>query len=352
MRRALALLLLIIGLAPGTWWRVKPLPRPGNDPAELRFVELKVPPAEKLAAELGPFKLEKVWRLESRNRDFGGYSALLPLGGGELLAFSDNGSTLRFSPPGPDLSKPAIQNVFSPETAPGMGRDVESATADPAFAVVWVGMESKNAIVRLAPKGGQLRIDAQVRPVSMAGWGNNSGPETLVRLKDGRFLTIREGFADVFGRSLHAAVVFPSDPVESEDGERFTLAGPKGFSPTDMAQLPDGRVLVLFRRLDWPFPVRFSIRLAIGDPATIRPDGIWHVREVARLPESLPVDNFEGLATEPRKDGELTVWLISDDNRAVYQASYLWRLSLDPADLPRTRKKARGNSARLLKKPD
>ena len=40
------------------------------------------------------------WRLESPNRFFGSYSALVSLGDGTLLAASDSGWRLRFTPPG------------------------------------------------------------------------------------------------------------------------------------------------------------------------------------------------------------------------------------------------------------
>lgn len=354
VRRALALLLLIAILAPGTWWRMRPPPHLGDDVAEIGFVALKIPRPQSLAADLGPFRLEKAWRLTSRNRGFGGYSALLPLGGGQLLAVSDQGKTLRFSPPGAPPRKPVIRHVFDWKVRGRTGMDIESVTADRASATVWTGLEFRNSIVRYKLQaGGALQMNAEVAPRNMSDWGDNSGPEALVRLRDGRFLVLREGFSDMLGRSRHAALMFPSDPIEAGDGTPFSLAGIPGFKPTDMAELPDGRVLILFRRLDWPLPERFSIRLAIGDPRSIEPDKPWHVAEIARLPESLPVDNFEGLALEPTGEGDrLTVWLISDDNRAVFQATYLWKLSLDPADLPKPRKKARGSTARPSQKPD
>ena len=114
----------------------------------------------------------------------------------------------------------------------------------------------------------------------------------------------------------------------------FTFAGSREFSPTDMAQLPDGRVLILMRRLVWPFPLRFACRIVIADPAAIRAGAVWQGTEVAKLSSSLPVDNFEGLAIEPRGGGRVTVWLISDDNHAATQRTLLWKLAVDPARLP------------------
>src|SRR5262249_24481649 len=100
---------------------------------------------------------------------------------------------------------------------------------------------------------------------------------------------------------------------------RFTLVGPSGFRPTDMAQLPDGRLLILMRKLLWPAPARFAGRIVVADPHELDHGNLLHGAVVAKLSSSLPVDNFEGLAIEPRADGKVTVWLISDDNGALSQ---------------------------------
>jgi len=81
-------------------------------------------------------------------------------------------------------------------------------------------------------------------------------------------------------------------------------------------------------------PQRFAGGIGIGDPKTIRPGGTWKVTEVARLSADLPIDNFEGIAIAPRPDGRLTVWLISDDNYSPLQRTLIWKMSVDPAELP------------------
>ena len=69
----------------------------------------------------------------------------------------------------------------------------------------------------------------------MRDWGWNTGPEAMVRLADGRFIVVREGF---FGER-HAGLLFAGDPLAVKQAPRhFVLAGPPGFRPTDMAQLP------------------------------------------------------------------------------------------------------------------
>jgi len=94
---------------------------------------------------------------------------------------------------------------------------------------------------------------------------------------------------------------------------------------SDIAQLPDGSVLVLNRALDL---LRLGYRAQIVrlDPAAIRPGRLWQGQVVATLSAPLPVDNMEGLAIEAQADGSAVIWLVSDDNRAAFQRNLLMKL--------------------------
>lgn len=329
MRRILLALLLILGLAPGTW-----LYQPANlwnPTASLRFAEVALPPKAELAHHLGVFELEGAWSLTSDYSAFGGYSALLPQPGGRLMAIADNGRRFVFSPPGVPYAPSLSAEVLPGRERERGNRDTEAATQDPATGTVWVAREDSNAISRIDPA---FRSYGNIRPAAMRDWPRNVGPEAMVRLADGRFIAIEEGFTGFFESRLHPAVLFPRDPLLGDRTAQFTFAGSPNFSVTDMAQLPDGRVLVLMRRLLWPFPLHFAGRIVIADPAEIRPGAVWRATEVAKLTSTLPVDNFEGMAIEPRADGRVTVWLISDDNHAATQRTLLWKMVVDPAWLP------------------
>lgn len=102
-----------------------------------------------------------------------------------------------------------------------------------------------------------------------------------------------------------------------------------------MAQLPDGRVLIVMRRLVWPFPIRFAVRLMLANPADIRPGQEWRAIDLGGIEDPALLDNYEGLALVPRPDGLVTGWLISDDNGAALQRTLLLKLQIDPARLPR-----------------
>lgn len=344
--RGLALLLLILVLAPGTWLRDQAVPPTYR--LALRFVAVDVPEKDEQAPHLGPFRLERAWRMESPHTNFGGYSSLVALDGSELLSASDLGYLLHFAPPGTSHA-PSLTSLFSDAVHAKANRDVEALTRDPSSGTLWMALEGHNSIARTTI--GEQGLGAVVSPPAMRDWASNSGPEAMERLDDGRFVVLAEEFVDGSDARRHRGLLFATDPLENGEPIPFTFLGPKGFSPTDMAQLPDGRVLILMRKLVWPFPARFAGRLVLADPATIDEGAVWQGRVVARLTSPLPVDNFEGIAIaqsgSESKDDRLTVWLISDDNGSAFQTTLLWKLSVDPADLSDdTSKKARGNSAR------
>lgn len=88
--------------------------------------------------------------------------------------------------------------------------------------------------------------------------------------------------------------------------------------------LPDGRVLILLRNSDL-LPPSFSSRLILGDPAEISAGKTWNWRPVAGIGPPLR-DNYEGLAVDPQQDDSVVLWLISDDNRSVFQRTLLLKL--------------------------
>ena len=296
---------------------------------------LRIPETADLAPHLGAFRLEGAWHLRSRFDTFGGYSALLIDEAGHFTAFSDNGTWLHLARPGAAPFAPLAGLTVPDLAAADESTDTESVAHDPDTGAMWTGWETSNLIIRHDARG---RETGRVKPSAMAGWPVNKGAEAMVRLADGRFVVLCECFAP-WSRQHHPAVVFAGDPVDgTQPASGFRFVGLPNFRPVDMAQLPDGRVLVLMRRLIWPMPPRFAGAILVADPAQIKADGEWHGTVVARLSSSLGVDNFEAMAIEPgaiepRADGAVTVWLLSDDNRAVTQRTLLWKLAVDPVAL-------------------
>ncbi len=307
--RTIGALALCVLVAPGTWVRSNPPPERIH---EVMFTSLAAGAHPVATAALAPGGL---WVLDSADPFFGGYSALVVQPGGRAIAFSDLGETFVFTLPGRGASETRLEAVRAHPRQGNARQDIESATADPPTGRIWVGYEQHHAIRRFAPGETEGHIDW---PEPMQGWDGNSGAEALVRLDDGRFLA--------FGERNARGLLFARDPVDGAEPLAFTAAWPDGHRPADAAQLPDGRVLVLTRKivLAWP---PFESLLLVGDPRTIRAGETWEPRLLARLDTLLPRENYEALAVE-REGAGVALWLMSDDNFSSFQRTLLARLHL------------------------
>lgn len=322
--RAFALL-LAAGLLSTIWLRSAGLPHSRS--ATLAANPLPAIPG---CCTAGPLRLIGAWQLTSPHEDFGGYSALIRAAPGRLLALSDRGYTLEFSEPGAVQLRPQFAAIVGNAQQLKANRDLEAATLDPASGRLWIAQESRNSIERHQLGTGR---EAFRQIPEMKDWALNAGPEAMVRLTGGRFIVLCECTAGWFQSGRHPALLFAGDPAETGAAQVFTFAGIEGYRPTDMAQLPDGRVLILVRRLVWPVPARFAIKLLIADPAEITSGGVWRAREIADLLAPWPVDNYEGLALERLPDGTLIGWIISDENGAVTQRVLLLKVEIDESKL-------------------
>ncbi|MET0179870.1 MAG: esterase-like activity of phytase family protein [Novosphingobium sp.] len=304
MARVILVLILCAAVTPGLL--VRDPPRPAG-PAVVRLTPLAHPRYIRSGAAI---EVAGAWRLDSPVDAFGGYSALVVLGDGRLAAFSDRGTYLVFTPPGQGGRPRAWLGDLDNRrgTVSKRERDCEAVTRDAASGTLWAAYERSNTIVRLGP---DLAERGRARPRAMRGWPNNRGPEAMVRLSDGRFVVLAEAHDDA-GRQ--PGLLFAGDPSEGARAVRFAYRAPRRYRPTDMTELPDGRVLVLNRRL--LFPWRFTASLVVADPGMIAARRTWRGREIARLAPPVPLDNYEGMAIAPEAGGRLAIWLISDDNGA------------------------------------
>lgn len=326
--RILTSVLLLLFLTP-PWMGEKRLALLGGDPAfEAKRVSLD--PANPALNRVGQLTWLGGVELTSPDPAFGGFSAMAVLGD-RVTLLSDGGNVVRFRLDSHGrLSERSFANLAA---GPGTGwlkedRDSESMTADPITGRLWVGFERANAIWRFAP--GLARGEAHAVPRAMADWPVNSGAEAMTRLPDGGFIVIgeRESWP---GRKGRAAIHFSGDPTDRPDrGFRFSYIPPAHYDPSDMAVLPDGRLLVLNRRFAVPFA--FSTKLVLIDSRAIRPGAVVRGREIATLASPMVHDNFEGMAVT--REGKATiVWIVSDDNKLFLQRSLLLKFRLEP-DLP------------------
>ncbi|RZV33432.1 MAG: esterase-like activity of phytase family protein [Sphingomonadaceae bacterium] len=335
IRRLFLLALVVAGLAPGTYVRTQVAPA-GLD-AGVTITRL-----ERFPSQMGPFSVLGAWQLESENALFGSYSALGASAPGRYLSLSDKGTVLRFGITGYTLDIVELTRLN-----PGKGFvdkhdvDVEALTIEPGAGTVWLAYEGRNVIERRSP---DLALIQRVRPEAMADWRSNSGPEAMARMPDGSFIVIGEGKKGWVGGRL-PAVRFAGDPVASPASAGFAFGAPSDFRPTDMALLPDGRVLFLLRRIEWGLPPRFEIGLMVADPADIVEGETWTGTLLTTFSHPFPTDNYEGLSVESDGDYPVTATLISDDNGISYQRTLVLQLQWDgrgPFSERRKQQKARG----------
>ena len=305
----------MLGLLPTVWLRD---PAPNDDLSDYRAQAL---PAAVPSDWPAAFSLEGAWELESSNRRFGGFSALA-IAGGTFILWSDRGDQIVISKPGngPDAAR---FGSLAPERAFIYSQDIESVVYDEGAEFTWFGYENPNALRRVSRSGQSLAI----RVPAMTAWGDNAGAEAMVRLPDGRFLALAE--------KREEAALFPDDPFFEPSPVILRIDRPQGWQPTDMAMLPDGRVLVLLRKVEpflamgsWP---PFRTMLAVADPALIDPERPWRLEPVLTLDIPELAENYEGMAVEQNGPDSVNIWLIADDNLSALQRSLLLKLRWDMA---------------------
>lgn len=277
-----------------------------------------------------------VWETSGEGLLFGGFSALVALPDNRLMAFSDRGARFTFDEPDSSgTDRIVIRQRLLPERAPFVP-DIESAAYDPASGTYWLAFENRHSIDRFAADHSPVGVRDMTGTAAELRWSNNSGAEAFTRLADGRFVLLPEG--------KRVGLIYPSDPVEGAKHIRFGYLPPvPGHGATDMAQLPDGRVLLLLRNLDPLGGIPpFESKIAIGPAPVPDEEKAWSPQITLDLAGVVPRENYEGITVRPLADGRVAVWLISDDNLSAMQRTLVVKLIFDPnASAPDKAKGAR-----------
>lgn len=329
MRRLPPIALLLLPLLWLTWgWSAVV---PVTPQAQVRVDDLTAQVTGTDRAALGPFALERLWRLSARHARFGGYSALVSLGDDQFMAIGDRNVWLRFAAPqraGSSTLPLGRLLVLRQNDSTYAGFDIEAVVRNPLDGTLWLGLENEWQVAAIG-QGGRR---AQFLTVSaLRNWPENGGVEAMARLADGRWAMLCESCGRARG-GLHMGLLFAGRPGLSP-ATPFGILMPAGFDPVDMAVLPDGRLLILTRRLEL-FPPRFTSRLVLADMTRLDPARPLGTRELARIEGAGTRENYEGMALRVARDAQIAVWLISDANDSAFQETRLMQLRLDPAKLP------------------
>ncbi len=263
------------------------------------------------------------WELSETDPNFGGLSGLAVTGTEiSLIAVTDAGGwvTLNFSDASPaeariSYMRGADGTFLSGKTegdAEGLafrdGIALVSFERDfriEAFDIAGCGAAAKSVEIASLPDAfGGKSIDA------------NSGPEALALSPDGALRFGFEGVSDSLspiGHVLASGLAeWSGAPAPNPNG--FALVG------MDSVRLADGqaRDIFLYRAFD---PIR-GARSVLS----------WGPGEANQLSLSRPVltDNFEGLAAEVLANGQLRLWIVSDDNFSDLQRTLLYVFDVTP----------------------
>ncbi len=299
----------------------------GDDPV-MRAMPVPLVPGEPGRTTVGRLRYLGGVRLTSPDLGFSGFSAL-SVAGDRFTLLSDRGNVVRFRM-GKDW-RPFDIRFADLAIGPGASafkgdRDSESLTRDPATGAFWIGYESTNSIFRYDSEFRES--PGRVYPRAMKRWPQNGGPESMVRLADGRFLVLGETARPRGGPiDQREILLFPSDPTQGKpEPIHLAYVPPEGYDPSDGALLPDGRLLVLVRR----FALRtlFTVKIELVDIRGARAGQVLRGTEIADFSPPYQHDNFEGLAVQ-REGDSLAVWMISDDNEQWWQQTLLLKFRLD-----------------------
>ncbi len=270
------------------------------------------------------------WTLRGGFALFGNYSALVALPDGRLLAVGDRNSYLVFAPPGA-ARRPVFYGMPFP---PDWSLRRQSYDAEAISVIHGAGVGKARYLVacegtdQFSLFEANLRRFKQVRVPALRAWEQNQGPEAMRQLADGRVVTIAEMRARWFDRRRYPGLVFRGVPHGGEQPGRFVLVMPEGYRPTELAQLPDGRLLVLGRKFT---PTGFHSVIVTADPAAVRSGAEVQTQEIARIDDPRVRENYEGMAITQERDGTPVIWLISDSNTTVWlQRTLLLKLRLRP----------------------
>lgn len=314
-----ALALLATFVPPDTG---PPPPRPPT--AKLVAEPVPLDRADPARRRIGPLLFLEGWRISSRDVRFGGISAM-HVENGTVRAVSDAGSLFAFPVP-TTRAGPLQVRIERIAEGPGSGRRKSDRDGE-SFAVAggsaWIAFEGRNEIWRYRLR--DWRADAHSRPAAMEDWPSMRGPEAMARLQDGRFLVLAEGPEAEDGTT--PVLLFAGDPAEpGTPSLRLRYRPPPGFRATDAALLPDGRLLVLNRR--FRLLSGFTAALAVADISALGAGGTITPGVIARLEDSLTVDNMEALSVT-REGGRTILWIASDDNYTpILQRTLLMKFAL------------------------
>ena len=310
-----------------------PLAPAGNapaDPIEVRALPVALNPEKPRMTTVGKLAFMSGLELVSDEGRFGGLSGLeVSSDGRRLRAVSDRGHWIT-----------AALVHDSAERLVGASRWRAMAMLTPAGKPVRRHQRDAEGLARLARNAFLVSFEGRHRiwrypaafdvpptrmasPPSLKEAPVNGGLEAITVLADGSVLGVTERYANGDG-SLKGWF------MENGAAHEIAYVPGDGFSPTDLAAMPNGDVLLLERSFNLLGMRARIVRLAKGrlQEARRRVGATLHGDLLAALERPLSVDNFEGLTLRRDRAGRTLLYLVSDDNFVPLQRTLLLQFRL------------------------
>ncbi|WP_430430614.1 esterase-like activity of phytase family protein [Oceanicaulis sp.] len=285
---------------------------------------------------LGDLRYRGGVELSSEDERFGGWSALLldPQSDALDLALLSDRGTLAYGQVRLDeAGHPVALSLDRMEPLTGLdGAPLEGAAADAEGLAIYSDTQLAISFERdhriwVYEHSSPLQAQALVLPLRTEGVGNNAGLEGLA----------------IDDTSIWASVEYPIRGEETHTLWRYTLADLEA-APTEfqLALDPDygitslesdsaGGLYLMQRFYRRGVGNRIRILHLTADQIAAADDVALEPALMAELTEDMTVDNFEGMAVA-EIDGELRLFLISDDNFNESQRTLLLSFAIEPRD--------------------
>lgn len=295
------------------------------------FTAVPYPRASGVATDVVPLGALHLHGEDKNGNEIGGFSSLWVSEEGDLfVAVSDTGywwhGALDWDAAGHLVG---VYDLWAaPMTAPdggSIGGTAASKKDADAEAVVrtsdgWlVAFEQDHRVWQYDRIAGTSRAYATELPTTFRQMPSNGGIEAAEMLSDGSVLLVSEHDQESTNR-------LRGWRIQQDVVTELTLQVTEPFSPTDLARLPNGDLLVVERAFSEEEGVR--VRLSRIAKADAQGSLALEPTPIMTLAAPYPLDNYEGAAAFARPDGRTVVLLVSDDNFSSSQRTLLLALLL------------------------
>lgn len=330
---------------------------------ELATSPLMWNPADRTEIETGALTWEGGIEISSPNTEFGGWSGLaVSSDGSALLSVSDEGRWLTAIILYDERGR--LSGLAEAKMAPMLGLDgkpisgkslgdaeslvIDSGNSETLMGKAYVGFERAHRIWRydLTQAGAEAKPEQLLTQRHFGRLNLNAGIESLELLpplgegREPRILAITEETLDPRG-NIKAFIA---------DGHKiswFAVKPRAPYMPTDAALLPNGDILLLERRFSMLAGVGMQLRLIPAD--SIKADAVVDGEVLVDVGQRYSIDNMEGLAVREDENGDLLVYMISDDNFSALQRTLLLMFRLPKEE---TKPVPPGRSSTLPRTPE